>query len=307
MRAIVIERTGAPAELVLRDVADPVPEEGQHVVSVGAAGINFADTLIRRGTYPQPPPLPFTPGNEVAGETSDGRRVLGLVRRSGGGYAELVAVDDDWLFDLPAGATFEEGAAFALAFLTAWLPLTLQAPVRPGSRVLVHAAAGGVGSAAVQVARVLGGEVVAAVGSPEKRDLPLRLGAAECVTYDQLEGVGQVDVVVDTVGGELFEAALRLLRPLGTLVGIGFAGGPWPTLDPALLVGRNVSVAGFYLGRLMQRRPDLVRTALGDLLRLWERELVQPVVGASFPLADAPAAHLLIEERRSVGKVVLVP
>lgn len=307
MKAVVIERTGAPDELVLRDVADPVPEEGQHVVSVGAAGINFADTLIRRGVYPQPPPLPFTPGNEIAGETSDGRRVVGLVRQSGGGYAELATVDDDWLFDLPQGATLEQGAAFPLAFLTAWLPLTLQAQVRPSTRVLVHAAAGGVGSASVQVARVLGAEVVAAVGSPAKRELPLSLGAAECVTYDQLDGVGQVDVVVDTVGGELFEAALPLLRPLGTLVGIGFAGGPWPSLDPALLVGRNVSVSGFFLGRLMQRRPDLVRTAMGDLLRLWERDLVRPVVGATFPLSEAPAAHRLIEERRSIGKVVLVP
>lgn len=307
MQAVVIERTGAPEELVLRDVADPVPEEGQHVVTVGAAGVNFADLLIRRGAYPQPPPLPFVPGSEVAGETSAGRRVLGLVRQGGGGYAELAAVDDEWLFDLPEGASFEEGAAFPLAFLTAWLPLTLQARVRPGSRVLVHAAAGGVGSAAVQVARVLGAEVVGAVGSPEKRGLPLELGASECVTYAALEGVGRVDVVIDTVGGDLFETALRLLRPLGTLVAVGFAGGPWPSLDPAVVVGRNASVAGFYLGRLMQRRPDLVRTALGDLLRLWGRGLVRPVVGASFPLAEAPAAHRLVEERRSTGKVVLVP
>jgi NADPH2:quinone reductase len=171
----------------------------------------------------------------------------------------------------------------------------------------VHAAAGGVGSAAVQVARLLGAQVVAAAGSEDKLGLPGELGAAELVTYEQLADVEPVDVVFDPVGGELFTDSLKRLRPLGVALAVGFAGGPWTALDPALLVGRNIGMLGFYLGRLMQRRPDLVRPAAEDLLRHWAGGLLRPIVGATFPLAEAAGAHRLLEERRSTGKVVLVP
>ena len=222
MRAIVLDES---LELELRDVPEPEPGEGQVLVRVRAAGINYADVLIREGRYPQPPPLPYVPGSEIAGETADGRRVIGFVRSEGGGYAEQAVCDEDWLFDLPDGAPFEEGAAFLLAFLTAWIPLTRQARVGPGTRVLVTAAAGGVGSAGVRVARALGADVVGAVGSPEKLEHVLSLGAGNAVTYDALSEVEPVDVILDQVGGELFSAGLKLLRPLGTIVGIGFAGG----------------------------------------------------------------------------------
>jgi NADPH2:quinone reductase len=306
VKAVVLEGTGGPERLVVHDVPDPEPAEGQRVVDVRAAGINFLEVLVRLGRYPQPPPLPWVPGVEVAGEV-DGRRVVGLVRQSGGGYAERVAVDEDWLFDLPEGASFEEGAAFLMAFLTAWIPLTRQADVRPGVRVLVHAAAGGVGSAAVAVARLLGAEVVATAGSHAKLELPRSLGADEAVTYDEIGRLEPVDVVVDPVGGPIFLDSLKLLRPLGVALEIGFAGGLWPQLEPALLVGRNVGVQGFYLGRLMGLRPDVVRRAADDLLRFWADGLLRPVVGATFPLAEAAEAHRLLEERRSTGKVVLRP
>jgi NADPH2:quinone reductase len=306
VKAVVLEGTGGPERLVLHDVPEPEPEEGQRVVDVRAAGLNFLEVLVRLGRYPQPPPLPWIPGVEVAGEV-DGRRVVGLVRQTGGGYAERVAVDEDWLFDLPDGASFEEGAAFLLAFRTAWIPLTPQADVRPGVRVLVHAAGGGVGSAAVAVARLLGAEVVATAGSPGKLELPRSLGAAEAVTYDEIGRLEPVDVVVDPVGGPLFLDSLKLLRPLGVALEIGFAGGLWPQLEPALLVGRNVGVQGFYLSRLMSLRPDVVRRAADDLLRFWAQGLLRPVVGATFPLAEAAEAHRLLEERRSTGKVVLRP
>jgi NADPH2:quinone reductase len=172
--------------------------------------------------------------------------------------------------------------------------------------VLVHAAAGGVGSAAVQAARVLGAEVVATAGADEKLALPLSLGAVQAVTYDRLSEIEPVDVVVDPVGGQLFADSLKVLRPLGVAVAIGFAGGAWQPLDPALLVGRNISAAGFYLGRLMQRRADLVHEAARDLLRLWGHGLIRPVVGATYPLDEVADAHRLIEERRSTGKVVLL-
>jgi len=292
--------------LDVREWPDPVPGEGQTLVEVRAAGVNYADVLIREGRYPQAPPLPFVPGSEIAGETADGRRVIGFVRAEGGGYAEQAVAEDDWLFDLPDGVGFEEGAAFLLAFLTAWIPLTRQAHIEPGSRVLVTAAAGGVGGAGVQVARALGAEVVGAVGSPEKLDHVRRLGA-HAVTYEEIPDLDPFDVILDQVGGELFAAALRSLTPLGTIVAIGFAGGAWQPVDPALLVGRNASIAGFYLGRFMKLRPAAVQEAARDLLGRWAAGDVSPVVGATYPLAEADTALRLVADRRSTGKVVLVP
>ena len=264
--------------------------------------MNFMDVLIRRGDYPAPPELPAILGGEVAGEL-DGRRVMALPRT--GGYAERVAAD--WVVPLPEAASFVEGASFLMTFLTAWIPLTRQARVGAGSTVLVHAAAGGVGSAAVQLARHLGARVVATAGSEEKRAFALELGAEEAYGYDEFGDAVRADVVVDPVGGDVFAASLKVLDPLGTLIAIGYAGGPWATLDPALVVGRNVSVAGFYLGRLMALAPEVVRDAAAELVALWESGAVRPVVGAEFPLAEAAAAHALIEDRLHVGKVVLVP
>jgi len=303
MKAIVLDEE---RRLELRDIPDPEAAEGQVLVDVRAAGINYADVLISEGRYPQAPPLPYVPGSEIAGETADGRRVIGFVREGGGGYAERAAVDDGWVFDLPDGASYEDGAAFLLAFLTAWMPLTRQVRIEEGSRVLVTAAAGGVGSAGVQVARALGCAVVGAAGSPEKLDRVRALGA-EPVTYEQLAELEPFDVVLDQVGGDLFATALGKLKPLGTIVGIGFAGGAWQPVDPALLVGRNVSVAGFYLGRLMKLRPDLVRASALELLERWAAGELTPVVGATYPLAEAEDALRLVADRRSTGKVVLVP
>ena len=291
---------------VREDLPEPEPEDGQHVVEVRATAINFMDVLIRRGRYPQPPELPWVPGAEVCGEL-DGRAWVGLVRHAGGGFAERVAIDDRWRFPLPPGAAWSEGASFLMAFLTAWLPLTRQVVMRPGTRVLVTAAAGGVGSAAVQVARTLGAQACAAVGSEEKKELPRSLGADPVVTYDALDEVGRVDVVYDPVGGELFTKTLGLLKPLGTAIAVGFAGGLWEPLDTARLVGRNSAVAGFYLGRMMQLEPETVRIAALDVLGLWERGSVHPVVGAKFPLVQAAAALDFVESRQSTGKVVLIP
>jgi NADPH:quinone reductase len=306
MRAVQLEGIGGPERLLLRELPPPVAGDGQTLVDVRAAGINFLEVLVRLGRYPQMPELPWLPGIEVAGTTADGRRVLGLIGTSGGGYAEQVALDDRWVFDLPDGASFEEGAAFLMAYLTAWIPFTRQAVVGVGSRVLVHAAAGGVGSAAVLAARHLGAEVVATAGSEAKLALPLSLGAGQAITYDRLGEIEPVDVVFDPVGGQLFADSIPLLRPLGVALAIGFAGGAWPTLEPALLVGRNVGVQGFYLGRLMQREPGLVRDAALELLRLWGEGSIRPLVGSTFSLAEAADAHRLIESRRSTAKVVLV-
>jgi NADPH2:quinone reductase len=173
--------------------------------------------------------------------------------------------------------------------------------------VLVHAGSGGVGTASIQCAKHLGARVVATASTEEKRQFCLEHGADEVFGYDEFAEAVRPDLVMDPVGGEVFAASVAILAPLGTLVSIGYAGGWWQELNPALLVGRNVGVQGFYLGRLMARRPDVVAQAAGELLDLWGSDAVKPVVGAEFPLAEAADAHRLIEQRKHVGKVVLVP
>ena len=306
MRAAVLKATGGPEQLTVEDVAEPEATEGRAVVDVRAAGINFADILIRLGMYPQPPELPAILGSEFAGEI-DGERVMGFVMQGGGTYAERAVVERRWLFPLPPSASFAEGAAFPMAFVTAWIPLTELVRIAFGARVLVTAAAGSVGTAAVQIVRALNGHPVAAVGSEAKLELPRSLGAVEVVTYDQIGDLDQVDVVFDLVGGDLFQESLGLLKPMGTAIAVGYAGGMWKDVSPTWLVGRNIGVHGFYLGRLVGRDPDLVARAATDVLRLWEGGAVRPIVGAELPLDEAPEAHRLVESRESTGKVVLVP
>jgi NADPH2:quinone reductase len=304
VKAAVLHEVGTP--LSVDDVPEPEAGEGQSVIDVKAAGINFADVLIRNGQYPQPPPLPAILGNEVAGDV-DGRRVLAFVRGSGGGYAEKVVADDEWIFDLPEAATYEEGAAFLTTYLTAWIPLTRQVRLHPDSNVLVTAAAGGVGTAAIQIATFAGANVTAAAGSEEKLELARRLGATRTVSYEEIAELEDIDVALDPVGGAVFTACISSLRPLGAAIAIGFAGGAWEPVDPARLVGRNVGVLGFYLGRLMGFRPELVQQEVGELLALWSRGALRPVVGAEFPLEQVNEAQELIASRKSTGKVVLVP
>ena len=304
MKAVLLRETGGPEQLELAEVPDPEPGDGQVVVQVRAAGVNFADVLVRQGRYPQAPELPTVPGAEVAGEV-DGRRVMALP--SSGGYAEAVAVDEQRVVPLPDGASFEEGAGFLLTFLTAWIPLTRQVRVQSGSVVLVHAGSGGVGSAAIQLAKHLGASVVATASTEQKRAVAAEQGADEVLGYDEFAEKVRADVVLDPVGGDVFRDSFGVLNPLGTVVALGFAGGWWEPMDPAPLVGRNLGLQGFYLGRLMRLNPQLVQEAVGELLELWSSGAVKPLVGASFALERAGDAHGLIESRGHVGKVVLVP
>jgi NADPH:quinone reductase len=303
VRAVLLREPGGPEQLELTEVPDPEPGDGQVLLRVRAAGINFADVLVRQGRYPQAPPLPVVLGGEVAGEV-EGRRVM--TASGATGYSELSLVDEEWLLDLPPSASFEEGASFLTTFLTAWIPLR-RTGVGAGSTVLVHAAAGGVGSAGVQLARHLGASVVATASSADKRQLALELGADEAYGYDEFAEAVKADIVLDAVGGDVFKRSIATLNPLGTIVAIGFADGWWDPLDTAIMVGRNLSLFGFYLGRLMKLRPELVRDAAAELVALWESGAVKPLVGATFPLERAGDAHSLIEQRKSVGKVVLVP
>jgi NADPH:quinone reductase len=269
-------------------------------VHVRAAGVNFADLLIRRGLYPQMTALPYVLGNEVAGEL-DGRRVVAWTR--GGGYAERAELDANWVFDLPDRASFAAGAAFLTTYLTAWIPLSQR---QHAGTVLVHAGSGGVGTAAIQLAKAKGAHVVATASSQVKRVYAHRAGADETRGYDEIDDL-RADLVIDPVGGDVFTRSLSLLKPLGVIAAIGFAGGLWQDPSVQWLVGRNASVAGVYLGRLMQHAPELVRGWAEELLALWDAGTIDPLVGATFALADARDAHALIESRRHVGKVVLEP
>jgi NADPH2:quinone reductase len=304
VRAVVLTATGGPESLVVQEVDEPVAGEGQAIVDVRACGVNFADVLVRLDRYPQMPELPTVLGSEIAGEL-DGNRVMGFVWANSGGYAERVAVDPRSLLPLPMGASFAEGAAFPMAFLTAWIPLTQLLRVGFGSRVLVTAAAGAVGTAAIQLVKTLNGAPVAAVGSEDKLELPRSLGAVEAVTYEQLGDIEQVEAVFELVGGDVFAKSLTLLKPLGTAAAVGYAGGLWADVSPTWLVGRNIGVHGFYLDRLLKRSPQLVEQAARDVLKLWEGGVVRPVVGHELPLEQAGEAHRLIEERKTTGKVVL--
>jgi NADPH2:quinone reductase len=299
MKAVVLREVGGP--LSLEDVPEP---EGGSVVDVRAAGVNFADVLMRRGLYPQMPELPFVLGNEVAGDL-DGKRVLALPRAAGG-YAERVDVDPQWTFPLPDNASYAAGASFLTTYLTAYIPLTLQTRVGAGSTVLVHAGSGGVGSAAIQIAKNLGATVIATASSDEKRAVARDAGADQAIGYDEIDEL-RVDVVMDPVGGDVFTRSLPTLNPLGSIVAIGFAGGLWQDPSVQWLVGRNAAVVGFYLGRLMKLRPELVKECAEQLLAMWARGEIDPLVGATFPLSDADGAHALIESRKHVGKVVLEP
>lgn len=299
MKAVLLREVGGA--LTLEDVAEPA---GGSIVHVRAAGVNYADVLIRRGAYPQMPELPHVLGSEVAGDL-DGRRVLALPRAAGG-YAERVEVDPQWTFPLPDNASYAAGASFLTTYLTAYIPLTLQTRVGAGSTVLVHAGSGGVGSAAIQIAKNLGATVIATASSVEKRAVARNAGADEAIGYDEIDEL-RVDVVIDPVGGDVFTRSLPTLNPLGSIVAIGFAGGLWQDPSVQWLVGRNAAVVGFYLGRLMKLRPELVKECAHELLGMWARGEIDPLVGATFPLGDADSAHALIESRKHVGKVVLEP
>jgi NADPH2:quinone reductase len=303
LRAALLREVGGAFDVA--DVPPPAAGDGKVLVRVRAAGVNFADVMVRRGVYPQMPELPAILGSEVAGELEDGTRVMAIT--GGGGYAEEVAVDRAQVVPLPEHASFAEGAGFLLTFLTAYVPLTRQVRIGPGSRVLVTAAAGGVGTAAIQVARGLGAEVVGVVGSREKTETCLALGASAAYLYDELPADETFDVVLDQVGGEQFTSHFGRLRPLGTVVAVGSAAGAWPAVEPARIVGRNAALAGFYLGRLLRLDPELVGTAVGELLAFWQTGALKPLVGAEVPLDEVERAHELVESRQSVGKVVLLP
>jgi NADPH2:quinone reductase len=315
MRAIQIEEFGGPEVLVLRDVDDPTPPEGFIVVDVTAAGVNYADTHQAENSYLAPAELPLVPGAEVVGTTPDGRRVVALV--SGGAYAEKALVHPAMMWEVPDGVSDAAALALVLQGTTAWHLLKTSAQLREGESVVVHAAAGGVGTLAVQLAKRFGaGRVIGVASSEHKRALVQRLGAdatvdpgAEDLTaaLREANGGAKVDVVLEMVGGATFAASLKALAPFGRLVHFGQAGREGaPKVDPGALMARSQGVLGFWLVHLMQR-PDLLTVAMQDMFDAVLAGELEPIVGGTYPLADARKAHEDIRGRATTGKLVLTP
>lgn len=335
-KRVVIKRVGGPEVLEVEEFDPPPPEPGEIAVAVHAAGLNFADVFCRLGLYEAAPPLPLTPGFEVAGEVvavgegvtrfTPGDRALAVTRF--GGYASRVNVPAALARPLPSGWSFEEGAAFAVAFLTAWHGLVTVGRLAAGETVVVQSAAGGVGTAACQIAGALGARVLGTVGSDGKCETARAAGASEVIvspTYDVWDQIARistgVDLVFDAVGGRGLRRGFRSLRPGGRLVTYGFAsmmpkGGRrnWPLLawrwlenprfSPFDLTFTNRTVAGFNLVHLFDRM-ELFEASFQHLEALSKRGLVHPWVGTVFPLTEASAAHELLQSRRSTGKVIL--
>jgi NADPH2:quinone reductase len=315
MRAIQITEFGGPEVLVLREVDEPVATDGLVVLDVDAAGINYADTHQADNTYLAPAQLPLIPGGEAVGRTPDGRRVVALL--GGGGYAERALAAEAAMWELPDAVGDGEALALVLQGTTAWHLLRTSAQLRAGESVVVHAAAGGVGTIAVQLAKRFGaGRVIAVASSPEKRELALELGADVAVdggvedltaALREANDGHRVDVVLEMTGGRTFEQSLEALAPFGRLVHFGQAGRKGaPAVDPGRLMGTSRGVLGFWLVHVL-RRPELMTEAMDDLIGAVVSGELRAVVGGTYPLADARRAHEDMRARRSVGKLVLTP
>ena len=315
MRAIEITEFGGPEVLVLREVDDPVASDGGLLVNVSAAGINWADTHQAENSYLAPAELPLIPGGEVVGTTEDGRRIVALL--ASGGYAEKAVVNPGAMWEVPDGVTDGQALALVLQGTTAWHLLRTSAQLRPGESVVVHAAAGGVGTIAVQLAKRFGaGRVIGTASSAEKRALAERLGADAVIdsraedmagAIREANGGRHVDVVLEMVGGETFEQSLSALAHFGRLVHYGQAGREGaPSVNPGKLMATSRGVIGFWLIHLM-REPQRLGEAMADMFAAILAGELEPVVGESYPLADARRAHEDIRARGTVGKLVLTP
>jgi NADPH:quinone reductase-like Zn-dependent oxidoreductase len=339
MRAVWIARAGGPEVLEVREAPDPAPGPGQVRVRVRAAGVNFAEVMARLGLYPDAPPIPCVVGYEAAGvvdalgegvtSPAPGARVLALTRF--GAHADTICIPASQALPMPEGMTFEEGAALPVVYLTAWHMLFRVAAIRPGEKVLVHMAAGGVGIAALQLSRTVPGVVTFGTASAAKHDVIRAEGCHHPIDYrtrDYEEEVGRltggkgVDVVLDPLGGRDWKKGYRLLRPAGRLVAYGFANLAsgerrnylalaWqalgiPLFTPIGLMNDNRAVAGVNIGHLWGET-EMLAQEMAALLELYRKGAIKPRIDSTFRLEQAPEAHRRIQSRKNVGKVLLVP
>jgi NADPH2:quinone reductase len=317
MRAAVVTALTGPGAVEVRERPEPVPGSHQVLIDVEYAGVSFPDVLQTRGQYQRRPDVPFTPGWEVAGVVHAdaagfraGTRVAAMPVI--GGMAERVAVDAAMVFPLPDSVPTVKAAALPLNYLTAHFALTRRGQLKKGETVLVHGAAGGVGTAACQLAAAYGARVLAVVSTAEKGEVARSAGAHDVVPADgfraevrRLTGGRGVDVVVDPVGGERFTDSLRSLAREGRLLVLGFTGGEIPTVKVNRLLLTNTAVLGVASAEFWSADPDYPGRQWRDLLPLVQSGAVDPPIGPVFLLADAAAAIRELDERRAMGKVLV--
>jgi len=299
------------------------PVQGNQVkIQVKSAALNFLDTLMIRGQYQVKPLLPFTPGVEIAGTVieagpdsrlSVGQRVCGLIDH--GGFAEQVVTPDTGLLNLPDSINFVTGSIIPVVYPTAWCALKLRANLQPGESVLIHAGAGGVGSACLQLAKHWQARVFVTAGSEEKRQFCLQQGAEAAFGYDdnwreqikELTGGHGVDVVVDNVGGEMTQQSVRALAWGGRLTIVGFAGGDIAEIPANRLLLKNASAMGVMWGGYQHNQPAEVQPTIDGIFELLEQGKINPVISAKYALSEAPKALHALAGRSTYGKVVLIP
>lgn len=336
MRQVMIARRGSPGRaLEIRTGPDPAPGPDEVAIAVEAIGVNFAETLARRGLYPGAPKIPYVPGFEVGGRIAavgsnvrdfqPGDEVLALLLR--GGYADHVLARPEQVYRRPAGMSAAEGAALPVQALTAWYALHESGTVRPGDRVLIQAAAGGVGMAAVQLALAAGAVVFGTAGSDWKLEELRKAGVQHPINYvthdyaaevSRITGGDGIDIVLDSLGGAHIAKGMSLLRSGGRMASYGYAGQSgsvlrmllgfvtMKTLRTAYLLRDSQGFYGVNLVKLAGN-PDRLRLRILHILELWTEGVLKPHIGATFPLAEAAKAHEALENRRTSGKVLLVP
>ncbi|WP_247729516.1 quinone oxidoreductase family protein [Halovivax limisalsi] len=323
MRAIQVSEYGDSDVLDVVERETPEPGPGEVRIAVEAAGINFADVMQRRGLYPGGPDTPYVPGMEAAGridatgegiDLDEGDRVVAML--GGGGYAEYVTADAQSIFPIPEGMGFEEAAGFPVQFLTAHNCLFEWGGLEADERVLIQAAAGGVGTAAVQLASNAGAEVFGTASTQEKLDFAAELGCDHPIQYTEVDfrevvdeethGAG-VDLVLESVGDDVFDRSLDALGHFGRLVTYGVASGVPASAENRRLLFENKRVVGFHLGQAIAHDPGRVLAAVPELTAALAEGELEVIVRETFALADAADAHQFIEDRESHGKVVLVP
>ena len=325
MKAWRVTAHGDPADaLRMATVPEPDAAPGEVVIAVEAAGLNFADILICQGRYQVQPPLPFTPGLEVAGTVAAlgervshvavGDRVAALATGTFGGLAEQVAVPSECVVGIPASLSFPAAASLLINYGTGWYALHDRAAIQEGEWLLVHAGAGGVGSAAIQLGLAAGARVIATAGSAEKVDICRSLGAELAIDYrtggivDAVKahtGGRGVDVVYDPVGGEIFDASRRCVAWGGRMLVIGFASGQVPEIRANHVLVKNYSVVGVHWGGAVERDPTLLGRVHTELMQLHTSGAIDPLVFAEVPFDDVPASLALLSARGTTGKVVV--
>ncbi|GAA1241849.1 NADPH:quinone oxidoreductase family protein [Kitasatospora nipponensis] len=317
MRAWRIAELGLPREVMRleEDLAVPEPADGQVLVKVRAAAVNFPDALLSLGLYQVKPALPFVPGLELCGELPSGERVIGNPVLFGGAFAEYALLDERALFPAPPALDDAEAAALHIGYQTAWFALHRRAALRPGETLLVHAAAGGVGSAAVQLGKAAGARVIGVVGGAQKVAVAKELGAdlvIDRTTEDfvavvrEATGGRGADVVFDPVGGDAYTGSTRCVAFEGRIVVVGFTSGtiPAPPLGHALV--KNYAVLGLHWGLYNTKDPAAVRAAHAELTTLAEQGLVRPLVSERLPFEQAADGVQRVVEGKTTGRVVVV-